>query len=133
MQRHGLFLPGIRFRGPGESQLAGMAFRLEVLEQDETHEDTGPNLAPRDRPIDALMDAAGQRVDVWKVHWLQAEDVASSLRLQDTAVRAWLTARYSLTDLKLLLRAVLAPPPASPPYATGPRNASRPPSRLSTP
>ena len=69
---------------------------------------------PQDGPIDMLMNAVHQRVEAWKVHWLRVEDVASTLAAQEPEVKAWLTDRYSLTDLKLLLRAVLTPATSDP-------------------
>ena len=109
---HGLTLPGIGFSAAARSTNADMGFRVEVL--GDTQEGAPPVIARQDDPIGTLMETVGPRVATWRANWLGAEDVAALLESVEPALGDWLRARYSLTDLKLLFRAVLVPTPQSP-------------------
>jgi conflict system STAND superfamily ATPase len=53
--------------------------------------------------------AMGVRLELARAMWLSTEDVDLALRALGTGQAAWLRRYYSLTDLKLLMRAVLSP------------------------
>jgi hypothetical protein len=53
--------------------------------------------------------AIGDRLELLRATWLSTDDVYDALDTLGSGEKAWLRGAYSLTDLKLLLRGVLAP------------------------
>lgn len=89
-----------------DSSLANETFRIVEVPNDSAPD---PAVQLDDRKGDSefghLIDALMSRA---KVRWLSAEIVQDAKEI-DPALQKWLDQRFSLTDLKLLLRAVVSP------------------------
>ncbi len=85
------------------------AFRIEILNQNEEDCLAQPIYVGKDDPLERLSAALESRIESYRIHFLTAETVNTALKTTQPALRSWLEARYSLTDLKLLLRALVNP------------------------
>lgn len=109
-RRFGIELPGARFYRSGyDESLTPKQFRIRVLNQINQDEDAQPIETEPAKALDRLIAAIDFRAEALRTHWLTADDVSAILRDLDPALQRWLESRYSVTDLKLLLRAVLTP------------------------
>ncbi len=109
-QRFGIELPGVRFRPQEFDQaLPEMAFRIEVLNQNRSNSDAEPILTEPETTLDRLIDEITFRAEDFRTYWLSAEHVHRAIETMESGLRDWLFRHYSLTDLKLLQRAVIEP------------------------
>ena len=84
-------------------------FRIEVLNQGKDHPLGGQISVGQAEALDRLRSALIFRMEVNRIHFLSVEDVKQELKELKPGLQSWLRQHYSLTDLKLLLRAVLNP------------------------
>lgn len=99
---------GVRFR-EAETGLAGDSFRIEILNQTKSDEDAQPiNVFP-DKALERFLEELHSRYMNSRQWWLTAEKVDRLLRDVPKNLRTWLESCYTLTDLKLILRAVIEP------------------------
>lgn len=111
-RRFGYDLPGVRFKGSGwDPDLDPDAFRIELL--NETAADTQSITIDRraQNGLDQLIQTLQARTQSNRVYLLTCERVERLINSLEPALRDWLYERFSLTDLKLLARAVIAPGP----------------------
>jgi hypothetical protein len=112
-KRFGIVVPGVRFR-PSSSDPAGKlspnAFRIEVLTQTWANEDAAAvGVAIAEGAVERVfLDELRRRLLAWRTWWITADYVDKQLE-QNEPLKAWLLHRYTLTDIKSLLRGVLAP------------------------
>ena len=103
----GIIVPGVTFR-----EAAGLpndAFRIEILNQTEKNEDTKPIRVVPAQAIPRFIEEMRVRYVAMRTWWLTAESVKALRDKQSENLRKWLEDHYTLTDLKLILRAVIAP------------------------
>jgi hypothetical protein len=112
-KRFGIVVPGVRFR-PSSSDPAGRlapnAFRIEVLTQSWADKDAiaVEVTIPEGAVEKTLLDELRRRLLAWRTWWITADYVDKQLE-QNEPLKAWLLHQYTLTDIKSLLRGVLAP------------------------
>ncbi len=112
MRRFGISISDPKIRGPKwDPKIPANAFRIEILNQNEEDCLAQPIYVGKDDPLDRyrLSAALVSRTEFYRIHFLNAESVNGVLKNTHPALRSWLEARYSLTDLKLLLRALVNP------------------------
>jgi tetratricopeptide (TPR) repeat protein len=110
MGRFGISMPRVEFRDcTWDPEIPANAFRIEVLNQGKKHPLAARIRVGKDKSLDRLSSALVFRMEVNRIHFLSAEDVNHELKNLKPGVQSWLRTRYSLTDLKLLLGAVLNP------------------------
>ncbi len=107
-KRFGFTRPGVRFRD-GSRDLARNAFRIEVLNQTADDDEATPIEVDGVRASQRLIDELEFRYYVYRTWWLTPERVHLLILGLPKALRTWLEERYSLTDLKLILRSLIAP------------------------
>jgi hypothetical protein len=109
MRRYGISLPGARIWP--DLEIPPNAFRIELLNQDAQNSLTKPVIVSKnDDALNRLSAAMIFRTELYRTSFLDAELVQIELKYHmNPALRAWLQARYSLTDLKLLLRSLVNP------------------------
>ncbi len=110
MRRFGIPIsyPTIR-KSEWDPRIPNNAFRIEILNQNEEDPLAGPIRVGKDDALDRLSAALAFRTEFYRIHFLSAESVNALLQNTNPALRSWLEERYSLTDLKLLLRALVNP------------------------
>jgi hypothetical protein len=119
-KRFGIVVPGVRFRESGawDPTLAPDAFRIELLNQTQENLDAAP-IKPR-APEDAVKEVLNElprRLLTLRSWWITADYLDEHLgpskesneRSESKEFKAWLLSRYTLTDIKMLLRSVVAP------------------------
>ncbi|MHB9074687.1 MAG: nSTAND1 domain-containing NTPase [Desulfobaccales bacterium] len=112
MRRYGIMIPGVRFRDstfdPG---IGDNAFRIEILNQHKDKKNPGTEQVDvgEGESLKRLVAALLLRAESYRSSFLTAEDVNSKLQNMRLSLREWLQKKYSLTDLKLLLRGVINP------------------------
>jgi len=107
-RRFGLVMPIVRFYPP-EDKLADDSVRIEVANQAEEDEGTKPIRLTPDRAIEQLVGELRLRYVASRTWWLPAETVQAQLEGLPDFLRKWLEARFTLTDVKLILRALIVP------------------------
>ncbi len=110
--RFGISAPGASFRDyTGDRELPEDALRIEIVKQTSDNDDAKPigDIAP-EQALERLKKELGRRYLGWRTWWLTAEKV-NWLLLYDLPkdLRDWLLNNYTLTDLKQILRLVIAP------------------------
>ena len=83
--------------------------RIEMLNQSVTDDGAGPLFARPEEAIDTVIQGINDRAEAFRTYWLTPDEVHRIFLTLDPSLQRWLQARYSLTDIKLLLRAVVAP------------------------
>ena len=78
-----------------------------MLNQAATNDDAKPIATTSGDAIERFTDALGFRAQWFRIFWLDSEYVDRELSRFDQELRNWLLAKYSLTDLKILLRNVV--------------------------
>ncbi|MEJ2071683.1 MAG: hypothetical protein P8X58_14995 [Syntrophobacterales bacterium] len=89
--------------------LTGNTLRVELMNQTTQHSHADVFQVDQEDALKQLAAALTFRLDSYRIHFLNAEQVRKILDDLNPAVRSWLQTRYSLTDLKLLLRTVINP------------------------
>ena len=86
-------------------------FRIEILDQQKGSKDDmlKPTKMRSDQAIKQLVGELQWRLTAFRAWWLTPEYVRSLLDSLPGGLRKWLESRYTLTDLKLILRSVIAP------------------------
>jgi hypothetical protein len=122
-KRFGIVVPGVRFRESAAwgSQLAPNALRIELLNQTRDNRDASPiEVRAPEGAIKQLADELPRRLLALRTWWITAdyvdEHLGPSKESQESEgsnerkkVRDWLLNRYTLTDIKALLRGIVAP------------------------
>jgi AAA domain len=106
LRRFGIILPTIEFYD-GSSELPGEAFRIEIFTQNKDNQEAAPVDVSRGDVLHRLRSSLLFRAETYRAHLVTSDSVAQELRRLNKGLQSWLTARYSLTDLKLLLRGVI--------------------------
>lgn len=106
-RRFGVDTPGVTFRA--EHDLAPRAFRLALLNQADQAQTLKPVDAGGGDTLAVWADAFSVIAERGRVRWLTSQATRLILDGVDQPLRAWLAAHYSVTDLKLILRGVVAP------------------------
>jgi hypothetical protein len=106
-RRFGIFMPGVRFIA--ESDIDKNAFSIEATNQSEGDPGTAPVHVGKDMSLEPLRTALLFSAESHRSHFLNADVVSWDLQDMKPALRSWLQSRYSLTDLKLLLKLVITP------------------------
>jgi DNA-binding transcriptional MerR regulator len=106
-KRFGVRVPDVKFDSDPVSKLAPNAFRVELLNQ--TSDDKDP-IAVEDsrRVVEQFLDELRRQLLAWRSWWITADYLERQLA-HSAQIKTWLLSRYSLTDIKSLLRHVLAP------------------------
>jgi len=110
----GIIVPEVVFRE--DPKLADDAFRIEILNQTEKNEDARPIRVVPAQAIPRFIEEMRVRYVAMRTWWLTAESVKALRDKQSEYLRKWLEDHYTLTDLKLILRAVVAPSKAEVEY-----------------
>jgi hypothetical protein len=112
-KRFGIVVPLVKFRAsksdPG-GNLPPNAFRVEVLTQTWADKDAiAVQVAiPEGAAEQILLDELRRRLLAWRTWWITADYVDKQLE-RNGPLKTWLLNRYAMTDIKSLLRGVLAP------------------------
>jgi len=113
IERYGVGFPPVRLYKQdevGSNDLGPNQFRIEVAAESASDLGAQPKTVEAGKAVDTIRQALTDRTTAFRTHWLQPDEVA---RLRDERLSAptqtWLDQRYSLTDLKHLLRRVIAP------------------------
>jgi len=109
VRKFGFQYPGAFFAWARWEDPIYLRNELRIELQQSSEADARPIPAPRGQTLERLMAELPRRVDPLRVQWLTAETVSALEKGLDARLRAWLDARFSLTELKLLLRGVIAP------------------------
>ena len=112
-KRFGITVPPVKWRASNSDptgKLPPNAFRIEVLTQTWLDEDADAiDVAiPEGTAEQVLLDELRRRLLAWRTWWITADYVDKRLE-RNEPLKAWLLNRYTLTDIKSLLRGVLAP------------------------
>ena len=112
-KRFGIIVPPVKWRASNSDptgKLPPNAFRIEVLTQTWLDEDTDAiDVAISEGGAEqVLLEELRRRLLAWRTWWITADYVDKQLE-QNKPLKAWLLNRYTLTDIKSLLRGVLAP------------------------
>jgi len=110
-RQFGFELPGIRFRRALQSkiELGPDAFSVEVLNQDEKLDDARPVKVGNGEALDLLAQQLHLRAETYRIFYLDPDRVDAILKGMQDDVHTWLSGRYSLTDIKLLMRGIINP------------------------
>lgn len=111
-RQFGITLQGVRFIP--DSSLDSNAFRIEMLNQTAASPGAQPVSTSPGSALDTLTDALDLRAESLRTRWVNPDSFFEFAQVVDRPVQAWLNQWYSLTDLKLLLRAALRPPAEAP-------------------
>ena len=108
-RKFGFEFPPVKFIG--DPSLAGEAFQIEEMPNENTPDPDAQLVVGKDHAtLDDLFDGLLSLAKDPKVRWLDADQVQMAKEdAIDPILGAWLDQRFSLTDLKLLLRAVVSP------------------------
>ena len=110
LAQFGITMPHVLFMDSSwDPKIPGNGFRIEVLYQRKKAE---PVLVGNENALDRLSSALTGVVGVNRIHFLSAEDVHRELEeglKEKPGLQTWLRDHYSLTDLKVVLRAVINP------------------------
>ena len=111
-KRFGIVVPGVNFKGAildPTRKLAPKAFRIELLTQTWADRDAIAIEVPDpDRAVDQFIGELRRRLLAWRTWWVTADYVDKQLE-RNEPLKTWLLERYALSDIKSLLRGVLAP------------------------
>lgn len=112
-EKHGFRFPLVRLYAHDEvdsGDLAPDQFRIEVVAESAADPGAVPMTFEAKSALDAILQALENRTKGFRTHWLQSDEVARLRKKQLSApTQIWIDERYSLTDLKHLLRWVVAP------------------------
>ncbi len=106
-QQFGFTPPGVLFRS--SDSLKANQLRIEMLNQSEKDEDAKPIAVRPDAAMDLLMTQLRLRYWAYRIYWLTPEYVNALLQTLPHDLRQQLEQRYSLTDVKIILRCLIAP------------------------
>jgi conflict system STAND superfamily ATPase len=106
-RRFGFVPPAVRFRV--EETLRADEIRIEILNQTNSHADAQPIATTPDGALTTLIEQLKFRYVAARAWWLDADYVNRQLLAFPDNLRTWLLKRYTLTDLKMLLQAQIAP------------------------
>jgi hypothetical protein len=109
IRQFGFDVPTLEFRNSKwEADLPPRAFRIEMLNQTALNDDAKAITTMPGSALDRLIDSLRFRAEALRFYWLSAESVyQQQQQMTNTALRSWTEQKYSLTDLKLLQRAVV--------------------------
>ena len=111
VRRFGITPPYVSFHESTGGQPSTNEFRIEVLDQTPEYDDAKAILIRASQPADKqFMDELRWRELAYRTRWITADYVDQ--HLEGKEIKPWLLSRYSLTDIKTLLRGVVAPPEA---------------------
>lgn len=109
-RQFGYNLPDVGFKESGwDPDFDPDAFRIELLNETAADTQSITTDLPSQSGLDRLIQALRARTRDSRVYLLTPERVEELLDSLEPALRDWLYQRYSLTDLKLLTRAVIDP------------------------
>lgn len=113
LRKHtGISVPGVRFRVL-RSEAGGLAprqFRIEVLNQSSNSAETQPINVSSEDGLSEFINTLEARIWRFRAYWINAEAAQSALWYLSShrpELHQWIEDRYSITDVKLLLRAVI--------------------------
>lgn len=106
MRRFGV--DGFRVEVGDQAELEADAIRIEILGRAKVA-DASPFAIGRDASIERLVEALSLRVGALRSPLLRAENVKDQLESARPRLRSWLIEHWSITDLKVMERAVLNP------------------------
>jgi hypothetical protein len=118
-REYGVSLPGVQFYdGAGPDGVGANAVRLE-MQNDRAGPEVRPVTLKPDNSIAEFIHILRRKADDRRIFWVTAETVRQLLGAEDSLTgagrsrvapntRAWLNEKYSLTDLKVLMRDVVA-------------------------
>ncbi len=109
-RRFGLNLPDAK--SFEDKQVADNALRIELLDQTEESKGVKPISFPLDSAHSEvkLIEELRPRCEELRTWWLSPEKVHQLMEKLPAGLSKWLRARYSLTDLKIILRELINPP-----------------------
>ncbi|NTV42654.1 MAG: hypothetical protein HGA63_05080, partial [Syntrophobacteraceae bacterium] len=107
-RKFGIIHPAVRFRDGGTGMKPD-GFRIVLL--NESKDDPTSRIVPvsPDGALPQFIAELRLRISRNRAGFIMAEDIAGWLSEAPDELSEWLAERYSLTDLKLILRAVIAP------------------------
>jgi hypothetical protein len=105
LRRFGAILPKVEFYVG--YPVPADAFRIEIFSQDKDNKEAAPVHVSQGDVLDRLRSSLLFRAETYRAHLVTSDSVAQELGRLNKGLQSWLTARYSLTDLKLLLRGVI--------------------------
>ncbi|HEY5673385.1 MAG TPA: ATP-binding protein [Malonomonas sp.] len=111
-RKYGVLMPVPKFRHSywdATPNFPPAAFRIELLSQSKDHWIAQPVEVDEKTGLSKLIAALQFRAESYRIHFLNSDYVAKLLDDMDPELRGWLTEKYSLTDLKLLLRGLVNP------------------------
>ncbi|MCE7880416.1 MAG: hypothetical protein DYG82_07255 [Candidatus Jettenia sp. AMX1] len=104
-KKFGVTPPGVRFREGID--LKENEFMIEILNQSGKDVSTKP-IQPDVGVVEYFSKELLEQLIEWRAKWLSAENVQEILEGLPKALCNWVEAQYTLTDLKQILRAVIA-------------------------
>jgi len=102
-RRYGIAVPAVRFLEEDKTPW----FRIEILNQNDRHEDAQPIAPPAAGALQRLFDEIEARYRGARSWWLDVDSTARLLENLAAGQREWLGRHFSLTDLTKVLRRVL--------------------------
>lgn len=106
-RQFGINCPWPKFRMRWE--LGDREFSILMFDQTAASEDAQPISTTPEKSIDRFIDALAFRAQGLRTYLIDADYVAGQLSILDEELQDWLLAKYSLTDIKILLRHVVYP------------------------
>jgi Novel STAND NTPase 1 len=108
-KRFGIAVPHVKFDSDPVGNLAPNAFRVELLNRRSADKDTiAVEVTNSRRVVEQFLDELGRQLLAWRTRWITADYLERQLAHSEQ-IKTWLLSRYSLTDIKSLLRGVLMP------------------------
>jgi Novel STAND NTPase 1 len=108
LRRFGITMPRIAFFVE-DSDVPKDAFRIEVFHENKNNKRAAPMHVDPAGALERLRSSLLFRAEMHRAHLITNDTVEQELKQMNEGLRPWLMARYSLTDLKLILRGVIAP------------------------
>lgn len=108
-RQFGIKTPDIKFLEP-KIGIEDNAFRIEILNQTEDSKRSRPIGVQSDSALETLISELHIRYMAFRTHWLTPEDIYQLLHdSSGDNISKWLNTFYSPTDIRLILRSVIAP------------------------
>ena len=108
-KRFGIVVPHVEFDSDPVGNLAPNAFRVELLNRRSADTDAiAVEVTNSRRVVEQFLDESRRRLLAWRTRWITADYLERQLA-QSEQIKTWLLSRYSLTDVKSLLRGVVMP------------------------
>ena len=108
-RQYGIDAPEVAYRDHTWNMTPAQAFRIFVLNQAENPEDVKPIPPATGQTLNVFAHELRKCLESLRTYWITPDMVSGIVDRLDTNLKTWITKRYSITDIKALLRGVVNP------------------------